>query len=294
MPGKGRYMPSDSLFQFFFMSLFLPIKFDLSCGGINFLNTFHKLFSTLVSSQNLRVPNFFFFSRYRTNLVTAKENELSKKVLWANLSCAGTAFSKEWCWMEWRCSGILSWTGGSTCLIWCYLLIFFFLIPQKILQFKFSNQTYQEYNKYITAMVGCLWTSSAFQKDIHPQGISMDDELLKKTTVPDFKTSFNIVCHPAMMSYAFFYLQQVMTYANFWTFGSTRCSVLTVFLEKCFSVYWLTGRVKWAFQSWYGILCLCQISGTIWIVFVCLVWKHECNSFRCEFVLMIVLRIEQK
>ncbi|XP_021140634.2 centromere protein I [Columba livia] len=99
----------------------------------------------------------YIMHRYRTNLVTAKENELSKK---------------------------------------------------KILQFKFSNQTYQEYNKYLTAMVGCLWTSNVFQKDIHPQGIAMDDELLKKTEVPDFKNSFNIVCHPALMSYAFFYLQQ--------------------------------------------------------------------------------------
>lgn len=93
-------------------------------------------------------------------------------------------------------------------------------------------------------MVGCLWTSNVFQKDIHPQGIAMDDELLKKTAVPDFKTSFNIVCHPALMSYAFFYLQQVMAYANFWTFDSTGCSVLMVSSQKCFSMYWLTGRVK--------------------------------------------------
>ncbi|NXW87812.1 CENPI protein, partial [Alopecoenas beccarii] len=109
-----------------------------------------------MDSVNLNQLCYIMY-RYRANLVTAKENELSKK---------------------------------------------------KILQFKFSNQTYQEYNKYLTAMVGCLWTSSAFQKDTHPQGISMDDELLKKTMVPDVKTSFNIVCHPAMMSYAFFYMQQ--------------------------------------------------------------------------------------
>ncbi|XP_009647365.1 centromere protein I [Egretta garzetta] len=99
----------------------------------------------------------YIMYRYRTNLVAAKENELSKK---------------------------------------------------KILQFKFSSQTYQEYNQYIIAMVGCLWTSNAFQKDIHPQGLCMDDELLKKTTVQDFKTSFNIVYHPAMMGYAVLFLQQ--------------------------------------------------------------------------------------
>ncbi|XP_074738651.1 centromere protein I [Strix uralensis] len=79
---------------------------------------------------------------------------------------------------------------------------------KKILQFKFSSQTYQEYNQYIIAMVGCLWTSTAFQKDIHPQGLRMDEELLKKTAVQEFKTSFNIVYHPAMMGYAVLFLQQ--------------------------------------------------------------------------------------
>ncbi|KFV60320.1 Centromere protein I, partial [Tyto alba] len=79
---------------------------------------------------------------------------------------------------------------------------------KKILQFKFSRQTYQEYNQYIIAMVGCLWTSSAFQKDIHPQGLRMDDELLKKTTLQEFKTSFNIVYHPAVMGYAVLFLEQ--------------------------------------------------------------------------------------
>lgn len=96
--------------------------------------------------------------RYRTNLVAAKENELSKK---------------------------------------------------NILQFKFSNQTYKEYNQYIIAMVGCLWTSSAFQKDIHPQGLCMDDTLLCKTGVKELKTSFNIVYHPALMGYSVQFLQQI-------------------------------------------------------------------------------------
>ncbi|XP_062441002.1 centromere protein I isoform X2 [Rhea pennata] len=82
------------------------------------------------------------------------------------------------------------------------------MIKKKILQFKFSSQTYQEYNQYIIAMVGCLWTSSAFQKDIHPQGVRLDDEVLKKTRVQEFKTSFNIVYHPAMMGYALLFLQQ--------------------------------------------------------------------------------------
>ncbi|NXU61127.1 CENPI protein, partial [Horornis vulcanius] len=113
--------------------------------------------------------------RYRTNLVAAKENELSKKVLWTHLLWARIDFSKE-----------------------------------------------LEYNQYIIAMVGCLWTSSAFQKDIHPQGLCMDDKLLLKTAVKEIKTSFNIVYHPAMMGYAIQFLQQVM--AKVWIFHGTRCS----------------------------------------------------------------------
>ncbi|NXV15798.1 CENPI protein, partial [Cepphus grylle] len=109
-----------------------------------------------MDSVNLNQLCYIMY-RYRTNLVAAKENELSKK---------------------------------------------------QMLQFKFSSQTYQEYNQYIIAMVGCLWTSSAFQKDTHPQGLRMDDELLKKTAVKEFKTSFNIVNHPAMMGYAVRFLQQ--------------------------------------------------------------------------------------
>ncbi|NXV33897.1 CENPI protein, partial [Rissa tridactyla] len=109
-----------------------------------------------MDSVNLNQLCYIMY-RYRTNLVAAKENDLSKK---------------------------------------------------KMLQFKFSSQTYQEYNQYLIAMVGCLWTSSAFQKDTHPQGLRMDDELLKKTAVKEVKTSFNIVNHPAMMGYAVHFLQQ--------------------------------------------------------------------------------------
>ncbi|XP_053846038.1 centromere protein I [Vidua macroura] len=83
------------------------------------------------------------------------------------------------------------------------------LCKKKILQFKFSNKTYQEYNQYIIAMVGCLWTSSAFQKDIHPQGLCMNDELLSKTAVKELKNSFNVVYHPAMMGFSVQFLQQI-------------------------------------------------------------------------------------
>lgn len=164
-------------------------------------------------------------------------------------------------WVEWRgWPSLKDWrehtrTGGSTQLWGCDLLIFLFP-PQKMLQFKFSNQTYVEYNQYITAMVGCLWTSSAFQKDIHPQGLRMDDQLLSKTAVKELKNSFNIVYHPAMMGYSIQFLKQVMVWAEIWIFHDTRYSVLIVSLERGVFVSWLTGRGNWALKSCCGILCL--------------------------------------
>ncbi|XP_061212712.1 centromere protein I isoform X2 [Neopsephotus bourkii] len=79
---------------------------------------------------------------------------------------------------------------------------------KEIQQFRFSSETYREYNQNITAMVGCLWTSNAFRRDTHPQGLHMDDKLLNKTGVKEFRTSFNIVYHPAMIGYAVQFLQQ--------------------------------------------------------------------------------------
>ncbi|XP_042336432.1 centromere protein I isoform X2 [Sceloporus undulatus] len=77
-----------------------------------------------------------------------------------------------------------------------------------ILQFKFSSRTCQEYNQYITAMVGCLWTSNVFQKDFHPQGIHMDSEVLEKTKVQEYRKGLNIVYHPALTGYALLFLEQ--------------------------------------------------------------------------------------
>ncbi|NWU96551.1 CENPI protein, partial [Upupa epops] len=83
-----------------------------------------------------------------------------------------------------------------------------YLEKKKAPQFRFSSKTYKEYNQYLIAMVGCLWTSNAFEKDSHPQGLHMDEELLKKTAVKEYKRSLNIVHHPALMIYALSFLQQ--------------------------------------------------------------------------------------
>ncbi|XP_053130301.1 centromere protein I [Hemicordylus capensis] len=77
-----------------------------------------------------------------------------------------------------------------------------------MLQFKFSSRTCQEYNRYLTAMVGCLWTSNVFQKDFHPQGIKMDPEVLEKAKLQEYWKSLNIVFHPALTGYAVLFLEQ--------------------------------------------------------------------------------------
>ncbi|XP_056396574.1 centromere protein I isoform X2 [Hyla sarda] len=70
-----------------------------------------------------------------------------------------------------------------------------------------SSHTFQLYNQYLTAMVGCLWTSQAFTYDNHPQGIRMEPELLEKAGVPTYKKTFNIVFHPALLSFAVDFLR---------------------------------------------------------------------------------------
>lgn len=70
-----------------------------------------------------------------------------------------------------------------------------------------SSQTFQVYNQYLTAMVGCLWTSQAFTHDNHPQGIKMKPELLETAGVPTYKRTFNIVFHPALFGFAAAFLR---------------------------------------------------------------------------------------
>ncbi|XP_066437731.1 centromere protein I isoform X2 [Eleutherodactylus coqui] len=70
-----------------------------------------------------------------------------------------------------------------------------------------NSQTFQLYNQYLSAMVGCLWTSQAFSNDSHPQGVKMQPELLEKTGVQTYKKTFNIVYHPALQSFAISFLR---------------------------------------------------------------------------------------
>ncbi|XP_068571615.1 centromere protein I [Cebidichthys violaceus] len=65
--------------------------------------------------------------------------------------------------------------------------------------FHISRQTFREFNHYAVVMVNCLWNSKMFQPDM---GIQLGEELLLKSNVPQYGTSFDLIHHPAFISYA--------------------------------------------------------------------------------------------
>ncbi|XP_017708661.1 PREDICTED: centromere protein I-like, partial [Rhinopithecus bieti] len=75
------------------------------------------------------------------------------------------------------------------------------LVQKTKSEFNFSSKTYQEFNHYLTSMVGCLWTSKPFGK-----GIYIDPEILEKTGVTEYKNSLNVIHHPSFLSYAVSFL----------------------------------------------------------------------------------------
>ncbi|XP_041845295.1 centromere protein I isoform X2 [Melanotaenia boesemani] len=65
--------------------------------------------------------------------------------------------------------------------------------------FHISQQTFHEFNHYVVVMVNCLWNSRMF----HPSDdIQVGEELLLKSKVPEYWTSFDLIHHPAFVSYA--------------------------------------------------------------------------------------------
>uniref|UniRef100_A0A8C5V2Z3 Centromere protein I n=1 Tax=Microcebus murinus TaxID=30608 RepID=A0A8C5V2Z3_MICMU len=81
----------------------------------------------------------------------------------------------------------------------------FYEIPQyNKNSYSFSaSKTYEEFNHYLIAMVGCLWTSKPFEK-----GICIDPQILEKAGVAEYKSSLNLVHHPSLLSYAVSFLLQ--------------------------------------------------------------------------------------
>ncbi|XP_067903600.1 centromere protein I isoform X1 [Heterodontus francisci] len=73
---------------------------------------------------------------------------------------------------------------------------------------KVNRKTFQQYNAFMKAAVSCLWTSRNFAQDIHPMCIGIEYNLLAQTRVPDSKSSFTIVNHPALMGHAIHFIQQ--------------------------------------------------------------------------------------
>ncbi|TNN72720.1 Centromere protein I [Liparis tanakae] len=65
--------------------------------------------------------------------------------------------------------------------------------------FHISRQTFREFNHYAVVMVSCLWNSNMFQPDM---GVQLGEELLLQSNVPRPWTSFDLIHHPAFMSYA--------------------------------------------------------------------------------------------
>uniref|UniRef100_A0A8C2VQX7 Centromere protein I n=1 Tax=Chinchilla lanigera TaxID=34839 RepID=A0A8C2VQX7_CHILA len=71
------------------------------------------------------------------------------------------------------------------------------LVQRAKSEFSFSTKTCQQFNHYLTTMIGCLWTSKPFKK-----GIYIDPKILEKAGVAKYKNSLNLVHHPSLLSYA--------------------------------------------------------------------------------------------
>ncbi|XP_033830475.1 centromere protein I isoform X1 [Periophthalmus magnuspinnatus] len=65
--------------------------------------------------------------------------------------------------------------------------------------FHINRQTFREFNHYVVLMVHCLWNSKMFEPGM---GIELSEKLLLRSNVPDYKATFDLVHHPAFLSYA--------------------------------------------------------------------------------------------
>ncbi|XP_030000546.1 centromere protein I [Sphaeramia orbicularis] len=65
--------------------------------------------------------------------------------------------------------------------------------------FHISRQTFHEFNHYVVVMVNCLWNSKMFHQGM---GVQLGEEVLLKSNVPQYSNSFDLIHHPAFLSYA--------------------------------------------------------------------------------------------
>ncbi|XP_023562642.1 centromere protein I-like isoform X1 [Octodon degus] len=104
------------------------------------------------------------------------------------------------------------------------------LVQKTKSEFSFSTKTFQQFNHYLTAMIGCLWTSKPFEK-----GMYIDPKILEKTGVTKYKNSLNLVHHPSLLSYAAFFLLQESPEERTMNISSIREKKWHSYLEYLFS-----------------------------------------------------------
>lgn len=71
--------------------------------------------------------------------------------------------------------------------------------------FRINRQTFHEFNHYVVVMVNCLWNSKMFQPGM---GIELSEKLLLRSNVPNYTMRFDLIHHPAFLSYAVEFHQQ--------------------------------------------------------------------------------------
>ncbi|MEQ2188220.1 hypothetical protein GOODEAATRI_012826 [Goodea atripinnis] len=65
--------------------------------------------------------------------------------------------------------------------------------------FHINRQTFRDFNHYLVFMVNTLWNSNMCYTETNLQ---LSEELLEKSGVPQYSTRFDLIHHPAFMSYA--------------------------------------------------------------------------------------------
>lgn len=71
--------------------------------------------------------------------------------------------------------------------------------------FRINRQIFHEFNHYVVVMVNCLWNSKMFQPEM---GFELSEKLLLQSNVPNYAMSFDLIHHPAFLSYAIDFHQQ--------------------------------------------------------------------------------------
>ncbi|XP_075394716.1 centromere protein I [Tenrec ecaudatus] len=81
-------------------------------------------------------------------------------------------------------------------------------VKKKKTLFNFNKKTYQEFNRYLTAMVSCFWTSNCYQKGFYHEIIDLDPWILEEAGLTNYRHGLNLVHNPALVGYAVSFLLQ--------------------------------------------------------------------------------------